>query len=141
MSGPDPQPNARRRNKSSPWTVLPKGREGPIPSLGSRGKGRGWLKPTREAWNLWWRSPMATQWSADDLPSLRIMASAYDEALRSGARDKLAEFRQWADRFGLSPRARLRNRWLLAGEEPPDEEGQAAGEQSDAAVVRLTVVE
>jgi hypothetical protein len=43
------------------------------------------------------------------------------------------EARQWADRFGMSPLARLRNRWLL----PESGEAEASAERADATVIRL----
>lgn len=133
MPGPPPNPNARRRNTGSGFTDLPaRGWDEP-PKLPKRSeKGRGWLKATREAWDAWWRSPMASQWLAADATVL-MAALAYDEAMR-GSLDHAKEFRLLSDRLGLSSMSRLKHRWSL----PAD--AAAAAEDSDATVVQLHAV-
>jgi hypothetical protein len=64
MSGPLPNPNARRRNKGTSFKALPaSGRRSEPPPLPPRPeKGKQWLQATRIAWAAWWASPQATQW-------------------------------------------------------------------------------
>lgn len=132
MPGPLPNPSARRRNAGSQFRTLPEeGRpDGEIPKLpGARSK----LKATRDAWEAWWRSPMASQWSDADVAEVALMAACYDDAMR-GDLKKAQEFRHWADRFGLSPKARLANRWSLP------EGGKRQASDADETVVKLRVV-
>lgn len=111
MPGPPPNPNSRRqRGLSGGYVTLLGPRTDPAPEL----PGDHWSPATRTAWATWWGSPAATQWTDADLPSAVAMASAYEGAV-AGDPKAMAEFRQWADRFGLSPLARIRNGWRLAG--------------------------
>lgn len=124
MPGPPPQPHTRRRNSHAGFTVLPAvGRRAPrLPGRPDQA--------IRDAWAAWWGSPMASQWTDGDVPSLLVMAASYGRALTGNAR-AANEFRQLADRFGLSPLGRLRNRWTL------EEEEAEGAQQADATVVRL----
>lgn len=129
--GPPPNPNARRQNKRNDgFTVLGEGRQGPIPDL----PGDDWCPATLSAWEAWWQSPQATRWTDADLGTLCLMASCYEGAMR-GDREAAKEFRQWADRFGLSPLARLRNRWII--EDGATEAAAAKAEATVGNVVRL----
>lgn len=123
--GPPPNPNARRQNKRTDgFTELPARNENPAPPL----PGEGWSDVTLEAWRAWWESPQSTQWHASDLPSLYLMASLFESAI-TGTVSAMTEFRQLSDRFGLSPMARLRNRWLVS-----DPDAQAAAERVEGQV-------
>ena len=133
MPGPPPNPHARRRNAGSGFTDLPAtGWDAPPKLPPRKEEGRGWLKATRDAWDAWWRSPMASQWLEADATVL-MAAIAYDEALR-GSLDHAKEFRLLSDRLGLSSMSRLKHRWSL-----PAEAADAAGE-SDATVRKLSLV-
>jgi hypothetical protein len=135
--GPPPNPNARRTNsRVEGFTTLPPARTGPAPKLPG---GVDWLPATRAAWKAWWASPQASQWTDDDVPQVVVMAAKYQAALE-GDQAASSEFRQWSDRFGMSPLARLKNRWLLpTDEEPatPRSGRQRAAQAPMAGVVRL----
>ena len=129
MPGPPPNPNARRANKRDEgFTELAGRREGPIPPL----PGDEWSEHTRDAWQRWWTSPQATQWSEADYDSVLLMAVAFDQAITGGGK-AMTEFRQMADRFGLSPMARLRNRWIVK----PDSDAEAAAEDAESTVGKV----
>jgi hypothetical protein len=134
MSGPPPNPNARRRNVGAGWTKLSGPRVGPVPPL----PGRGWRQATRSAWRAWWKSPQATQWSESDVPSLLLMARMFDLALGGDDKQAASEFRQWTDRFGLSLSGRLRNRMLVdIDAEDVAKTGSASKAATAATVIRL----
>lgn len=126
MPGPPPNPNARRRNKEGEFVVLPPGRAGdPPPWPGDRPGSRQLVR-----WAMLWASPAASQWADTDVLAVyryvRLL-SAFDR----GAFEVAPELRQIEDRLGLTPLARLRNRWRL-----PGETAEAAGDS----VVRLRAV-
>ena len=124
--GPPPNPNARRQNKRTDGFVRLSGaRTAPAPELPESD----WLEVTVEAWQTWWASPQATQWHDADLPTLYLMAAVYQSAML-GDPKAMTEFRQMADRFGLSPLARLRNRWLVE----PESEVEAAAEAVESKI-------
>lgn len=131
-AGPPPNPNARRANKRTDgFVTLPAGRPGSPPKL----PGTKWTKDDRDTWRRWWASPQATQWTDDDVLSLTLALRLYQSA-RLGSIEAAKEFRQWADRFGLHPLARLRNRWVVeAGSDA--ERGAEAVEASVAGVIDL----
>jgi len=58
------------------------------------------------------------------VPQLVLVAKLYESVL-AGEQGALAELRQWSDRFGMSPLARLKNRWLVAA---PETSTEAAAE-------------
>lgn len=128
MPGPAPNPNVRRRNKSSEWTTLGASTRKP-PKL----PGRMWLAASREAWATWWASPMASQWLDADVPLLLVAIRCYDMLLRTGDPKFTAELRQLGDRFGLHPLGRQRNRWHV-----PEEDESA--ERAAATVTKLRAV-
>lgn len=130
MSGPPPNPNARRRNNREKGFTTLAGRRAEVPKLPTI-KGHRWSAATRKAWASWWSSPQATRWPDDDIPQVALMAACYQRAI-TGDMEALKELRQWADRFGLSPLARLRNRWLVEG---PD---VAAAQGAEATVSNIT---
>lgn len=132
MSGPAPNPNARRRNNREKGFSTLAGQRAEIPKLPAV-KGHRWSPVTRRAWDSWWSSPQATKWTDDDVPQVVLAARMYELAL-TGDGKALTEFRQWADRFGLSPLGRLRNRWLVA---PPALAAAEGAEQTVATVTQL----
>src|SRR4051812_9777434 len=63
-SGPPPDPNALRRDRSTDaeWTTLPAARSGPIPVWPL------FVKPgpaEQSHWDALWRKPQAVQWEAN----------------------------------------------------------------------------
>ena len=128
MPGPAPRHGGRRQRKRAVDLTLVTGGDRGVPAVP-----KGLLKRTREQWESFWRSPVATVVSLDtDLPSLERLFSLYDErerAYRAVCKERLvvgsqgqpvlnplarqlcsydAEIRQLEDRFGLTPMARLR---------------------------------
>ena len=131
MPGPAPRgPGKTRRRNTEVWVTLPAaGRQEPPPALPGV---RPWLPTTVEWWNAIWASPMATQWSASDIPTLQRLAALVDGALFDPDPRAGAEIRQLEDRFGLSPQARLKLRWVIA-DQAADAETEADGAAAAAA--------
>ena len=123
MPGPPPNPNARRKNDRQTGFTTLAGRRSTVPRLPAV-KGQRWSAATRAAWAAWWASPQATRWTDDDVPQMVLVARLYEAAL-AGEQAALVELRQWADRFGMTPLARLKNRWLVAA---PETSTEAAAE-------------
>jgi hypothetical protein len=71
-------------------------------------------------------------WDDSDLPSLYLMAAAFEAGL-GGERTALTEFRQMSDRFGLSPMARLKNRWVIE----PGSDAEPAAERAESTVGKV----
>jgi len=55
---------------------------------------------------------------------MMLVARLFESALE-GEQAALAEMRQWADRFGMTPLARLKNRWIVPA---PETSTEAAAE-------------
>ncbi len=123
MPGPPPNPNARRKNDRQTGFTTLVGRRAVVPRLPAV-KGHRWSAATRAAWAAWWASPQATRWTDDDVPQLVLVARLYEAAL-AGEQAALVELRQWSDRFGMTPLARLKNRWLVPA---PETSTEAAAE-------------
>jgi len=123
MPGPPPKPNARRTNDRQAGFTTLVGLRSTVPRLPTI-KGHSWSAATRAAWAAWWASPQATRWTDDDVPQLVLVARLYEAAL-AGEQAALVELRQWSDRFGMTPLARLKNRWLVAA---PETSAEAAAE-------------
>ena len=115
MPGPPPSPNARRKNDRLAGFTTLAGCRSTVPRLPTI-RGHRWSAATRAAWAAWWASPQATRWTDDDVPQMMLVARLFESALE-GEQAALAEMRQWADRFGMTPLARLKNRWLVAAPE------------------------
>lgn len=130
MPGPAPNPNARRRNQSGEWTQIPSsGRTGDPPPWPGK-------KPSERAlvlWALLWSSAAATQWLAVD--DARAVARYVRLSLKVDDGNVLLapEVRQLEDRLGLSPLARMKNRWKATDE-------LVARDLGESDVVRLRVV-
>lgn len=147
MPGPPPNPNARRRNVGPGFVKLPSsGRKAPPPELPATlpGTRRKWRAETLEWWEAVWRSPMAVEFLESDYHGLLRLAVLRDRDTRGMLLAKEhAEIRQLEDRFGLSPLARLKNRWVVVSDGEAgqgDEEATDGGERSDGAtVIRLPV--
>lgn len=137
-----PNATAGHRN-TSPIKLVP--RSDPPPPAP-----RGLLKPTRDDWELFWRSSVASQVDREaDLPVLRrlfVMRDELDRSERAYRRNPLIEgsmgqmvlnpagkkvdtlrgqLTALEDRFGLTPLARARLGWTLA-------EGATAGAKLQA---------
>lgn len=125
MSGPPPNPGARRRNARPVAMWLPAdGYQGEIPAwpLGGRQ-----AKAEQAAWEALWRTPQAAAWA--ELHLARTVARycrALVKAERPGAvAFLLSEVRQLEDRLGLTPMSMLRLRWEIGSP------GGAADELAD----------
>lgn len=118
MPGPAPKPKDQRRNRNAKqagdWIQLPKeGYQGPIPTLPKK---LGLDKDTHAWWKKIWRSPMATQWTEEDVPSL-IELAILRERLLDGKISVAAEVRLRTDLFGLTPAGRQQRRWMITEED------------------------
>jgi len=134
--GPPPNPNARRtNNRASGFTTLTEGRKGPAPKLPERLDGD-WSPAVLEAWKRWWKSPQATQWTDSDFPNVVLLATFLKGAIE-GSTSAATEFRQWSDRLGLNPLARLRNRWLIENGSEAEGAAKAAEAVTPGNVVQL----
>lgn len=146
MSGPPPKHPDERRRRNVPaggeWQVAPgQSWSGEVPEAPE-----GLTNESIEAWGIWFGSWMASFWQPEDLPALRRMVKLYDECERlegagwlegvdASAKGRVTrpaipygELRQLMDRFGLSPAARQRLRWL-----PPDGQAEQSGDPDPAA--------
>lgn len=133
-SGPAPDPNALRRDRTSDaagWTTLPAGGfDGEIPE---------WPLTDatgREAvlWERAWRSPQAAAWARMGWSHDVAMYVRHLGLAEAGDMKAAGEARQWSDRLGLNPAAMLRNRWRVA----PDEVAQARASRGPAAPARAS---
>ena len=116
ISGPPPNPNARRRN-ARPQTVS-------LPAEGWKGDAPAWpLSGAPPAlWGQLWRTPQAAVWARQGW--VRTVARYARTLIRAEKADASAAVRQLEDRLGLTPMSMLRLRW----EVKPDE----VAEQRDA---------
>ncbi len=117
--GPAPKPADQRRNRSAKrdgdWVTLPaEGHRGAIPSLP---RGLGITKTTREWWKAIWRTPMATQWTAGDVPALTELAVLRERLVVDGKVSVAPEVRLRSDQFGLTPKGRQERRWIITDED------------------------
>ncbi len=139
MPGPPPKhPGQRRRTNSRAGRILPS--EGPetVPDLPGRSK---MLASTRAWWEAVWRSPMANAYLEADSLALIRLAQMIDLASRGEANAALlTEIRQLEDRTGLSPLARRRLEWSVAGpaEVHSLDSGKASARRERLARVRAT---
>lgn len=120
MATPTPNPNSEKRSKESAgWITLPaEGREGPAPKLHGRHAAR-----AKALWAHWWGSPMATMWGEFDAPVLeRLLVLTARSWKGDATAAELSEVRQLEDRFGLSPQARRKLYWRVAGVDVPSTE-------------------
>lgn len=114
-SGPPPDPNALRRNRSgdaATWTTLPAdGRQGDAPEWPlSDQDGR-----EAELWEVLWAKPQAVIWERlgqvfEVAMCVRTLAKA--EAPRAGTEIQKV-LRQYFDSLGLTTQGMLRNRWRI----------------------------
>ncbi len=114
-SGPPPDPNALRRDRSNDgeWITLPAVRSGPVPD---------WplTIPPSEAetthWDNLWRTPQATQWeveSAEVEVALYVRCLALAE-IPGAPVGLIKEVRLMQENLGLSLGSMLRHRWKVA---------------------------
>jgi len=108
-----PKPIEQRRNRNpkqaGDWILLPEGgRKDRAPSCA----GYGFSKTTQAWWRGIWRSPMATQWTEDDIPYLAELG-ILRERLLDGKTSVASEVRIRSNEFGLSPAGRQSRRWMI----------------------------
>ncbi len=152
MPGPAPQslrvrPNVPTRGD---WVTLPAAKfTGVQPEL----KGLDLEGPlganAKKAWEWWWGSPMAHQWTEAEWPMLKRMLLLTElinrstrRSITAGLAPLLSELRQLEDRLGISEKGRRDLRWLLPdpnGEEEPKVRRRKAS--SSEMRKRLTVVD
>lgn len=107
-----------------------------LPKTYRVGRGhRQYLPSTRDAWEAWWGSPMASLWEPSDFHVVLRLARLVDEAGRGEATAaQLSETRQLEDRLGLSAGAREKLRWEIK------DDGEEAGGSGSPTVTKLSVV-
>lgn len=99
MPGPDPNPNARRRNAGTGFTTLPAaGRPGPPPTWPLRTDHAPFRGRRKTLWEQLWATPMAMLWDRHKwtLPVARYveLVLEYEEAPRKASAALLSELRQ-----------------------------------------------
>lgn len=151
MAGRGPAPGAnpnrknaaqrRRRNVDPSFDELPAdGYSGPFPPLAASYSNRGrrvrFLKATREWYDTWARSPMATRFTGTDWQRLRMLAPLVDEANREPSTRLMAEIRLQESGLGATILDRQRLRMRVGSAEPPAE---SESEPEPANVRRLRI--
>ena len=126
--GPAPNPDARRRlthpnGGSFGWVTLPaEGRDGPIPDLGPPPPWLvelgGWPVSTRVAWAQLWRSAPATQWQECGTTLAGWAWLHAWMAIKGPTPAGIGELRHIGEAHGLSPKALLSLRWIIAPAAP-----------------------
>lgn len=116
MSGPPPNEHRRRRN------VPERGEWAPTPGIGWQHgevpKPPAALKPeSRQAWQTWMTSWVASHWTPDDLPGLRVVILTYDQ-LHRGEFQRGPELRMLMDTYGITPKGQQDRRWQRPKGEP-----------------------
>ena len=120
MSGPPPKDPALRVRTNKPaggeWKPAPghgwqHGKKPPAPS-----RDLGLLPESVAAWNAWFSSWWASNWSKEDLPGLRLVIRKFDECLR-GSTD-IAKVAPLLDAYGITPKGRQSLRWSPPKEAP-----------------------
>lgn len=137
-SGPAPDPNALRRDRSDDagWVTLPaEGRDGPPP---------GWplAEATLRELELWageWCRPQAVEWErqGQQVEVAMFVRSLVDAESHRATAASRTLVRQQMDSLGISEPGRRSNRWLIGDPEVPPE----ARPQRSSSKSRLKVVE
>ena len=130
MSPVPPKPATQRRNRSrklaGEWIVLDEVYSGPVPQLPETLE---WSDDTRRWWSEIWRSPMATQWLEADAEGLSLLALVRQRFLEGDMR-LAQEVRLASDDYGLTPKGRLRRRWIVT-EKDAERAGLVGNEVAD----------
>lgn len=126
MPGPPPKPRDQRKRRNADEGTT--STSVTLPAHGDRGmtladderyadlvstKGNGWLKQTRELWDLLWETPAATLLQPQHLPALRRLYDLYDQEER---------LRREVKKSRLVPRSQM------IGMDGPIEEGELVAE-------------
>lgn len=132
-SGPPPDPNALRRDRSSDrdgWTTLPSsGYDGPVPTWPlSDATDECRMDREIQVWEQIWRSPQAAAWARLGWTHDVALYVRFLTISETGDLKAATEVRQWSDRLGLNPAAMLRNRWRVA----EDQVGEKRTEKTTA---------
>ena len=113
MAGTGPAPKFDRVNRS----------QKPTRGEWSAATGIGWqhggipkppprlLAASRETWEVWMRSWVASHWEPMDLPGLRHTVGLYDLVQRGETR-AASELRQMMDSYGITKKGQQDRRWL-----------------------------
>jgi hypothetical protein len=137
--GPAPKERRQRARDEKPVERLPaEGHTGEAPRLpssyhvtdGHTGAERRFLKPTREWYARWARSPMATRFTEVDWDRLRyVVAPLFDRFLRSSSKELAGELRLQESLLGATlmdrQRMRLRIDDTKPAAQPPSDQLQA----------------
>lgn len=125
MPGPPPKNPAtrQRRNKASTEAhfedAKPIARTG-VPRMPKNGggKGGGWTPQARALWREIWQSPMRDEYIRADVHRIVIYVRLFDEFMRTGKLEVLAEIRLQGQCLGLTPIDRRRLGWVVSKAEP-----------------------
>lgn len=117
MPGPAPKKERRRRNvpargewKSAPGVGW---QHGPIPAPPDG------LSPVAlEAWNTWMTAWWASYWTPADLPGLRLVVRAFDNAQGMRSASFHHEVIRLMDAYGITPAGQQARRWTPPKAEP-----------------------
>jgi sulfur relay (sulfurtransferase) DsrC/TusE family protein len=155
MPGKGPLPakpaEKRRRNKPKEFEELPAdGYRGDFPKLpktyrvkvpskdGIATRHVAFLKETKDWYETWARSPMATEFTDVHWRRLQMVAKLVDQYERNPLKDVLAEIRQHENSFGGTPYdLRRLGRTIVRGEEPAEKPRQAKRSQKRRANLRV----
>lgn len=114
---PLPKPPGQRRRErptGGRWRTLPAARPFARPPLLPR-KRPGWLKSTREWWDVVWSSPMASVWLEADVPALVRLAEMVEGRARGTlSKTEVIAMQTIEDRYGLNPKSRRALQWEVA---------------------------
>ncbi len=82
----------------------------------------GLLGSSKEAWDLWWQSPMAHMWQASQWPQVQRLVALTDQTTRMLYQGEangtiLTELRHLENTLGISEEGRRKLRWRFAEEE------------------------
>jgi hypothetical protein len=124
-----PKLNRRRRNKPERGDYIPSPgagwQHGSAPAAPD-----GLMPASVVAWETWMRSWVASHWTPDDLPGLRLAIRTYDQVER-GEFQRGPELRMLMDTYGITPKGQQDRRWLPPkAEEPATTTAEATAEDS-----------
>ena len=139
-SGPNPDPNALRRDRATDagWTTLPaEGRRGDVPVWPLDG----FSSREAELWALEWARPQAVMWERNGAAlEVALYVRRLAEAEQPGAATNLATLvKQMMESLGISQDGLAKRRWLIAADEVA-ERREAPAPKGKSARDRLKVI-
>jgi hypothetical protein len=105
-----------------------------IPAMPERDDGEAWSDRCHRAWCAWWLDAASSQWQEGDITLLELALHLYDRAILNT--QAAVEFRQLADRLGLSSKGKKDHRWRV--EDEPEDHASAPTPTTPAGVTQMT---